>query len=229
MKSGNRRSPTLARNNLVALGTAAVLAVYAAGFDRTRAAAQQFADADAAQRRPAPPSARLGDTLIGSPAPRETIAVAPVEKPVEKPVVYTKESAAVRPPTAAAVVAKGSDSAPAHASEKPAAPLPSPASDSAARTDSSAQKDRGPYKDGTFYGWGRSRHGDIQAGVEITNGHITAAWIEQCLTQYSCSWIAGLPSQVEKRQSAEVDFVSGATQSTNAFYYGVVQALDRAK
>jgi uncharacterized protein with FMN-binding domain len=34
---------------------------------------------------------------------------------------------------------------------------------------------------------------------------------------------------VEARQSPETDFVSGATQSTNAFYYGVVQALARAK
>jgi uncharacterized protein with FMN-binding domain len=34
---------------------------------------------------------------------------------------------------------------------------------------------------------------------------------------------------VVARQSAEVDYVSGATQSTNAFYYAVVEALSRAK
>ena len=70
MSANDRKPAARGRNNLVALGTAAVLAVYAAGFDRTRAAAQKFAEADAAQRRPAPPSARLGDTLISSPAPR---------------------------------------------------------------------------------------------------------------------------------------------------------------
>ena len=38
-----------------------------------------------------------------------------------------------------------------------------------------------------------------------------------------------LPPQVVTRQSAEVDYVSGATQSTNAFYYGIVEALAKAK
>lgn len=38
-----------------------------------------------------------------------------------------------------------------------------------------------------------------------------------------------LPPQVVSRQSAEVDFVSGATQSTNAFYYAVLDALAKAK
>ena len=33
------------KHNLVALGTAAVVAVYAAGYERTRSAAQRFADA----------------------------------------------------------------------------------------------------------------------------------------------------------------------------------------
>ena len=31
------------------------------------------------------------------------------------------------------------------------------------------------------------------------------------------------------RQSPEVDYVSGATQSVNAFYYAVVEALNKAK
>ena len=34
---------------------------------------------------------------------------------------------------------------------------------------------------------------------------------------------------VAQRQSPEVDYVSGATQSTNAFYYAVVEALSKAK
>ncbi len=31
------------------------------------------------------------------------------------------------------------------------------------------------------------------------------------------------------KQSAEVDYVSGGTQSANAFYYAVVDALNKAK
>jgi uncharacterized protein with FMN-binding domain len=85
------------------------------------------------------------------------------------------------------------------------------------------------WKDGTYSGWGSSRHGDIQASVQIANGEIVNAWISQCLTNYSCSWIERLPPQVITRQSAEVDYVSGATQSTNAFYSAVVGALRAAR
>jgi uncharacterized protein with FMN-binding domain len=85
------------------------------------------------------------------------------------------------------------------------------------------------YKDGTYFGWGTSRHGDIQAQVIIQDGRILSATIAQCLTRYSCSVIAKLPPQVAERQSPETDYVSGATQSTNAFYYGVVEALSKAK
>jgi uncharacterized protein with FMN-binding domain len=85
------------------------------------------------------------------------------------------------------------------------------------------------YKDGTYTGWGTSRHGDIQASVIVQGGRIASATIAQCLTRYSCSWIDHLPPQVVTRQSPEVDYVSGATQSTNAFYYAVVDALSKAK
>lgn len=84
-------------------------------------------------------------------------------------------------------------------------------------------------KDGTYLGWGNCRHGDIQAKVVVTDGRITSATINQCLTRYSCSWIDALPPQVVTRQSPNVDYVSGATQSTDAFYWAVVDALLKAK
>ena len=84
-------------------------------------------------------------------------------------------------------------------------------------------------KDGTYTGWGTSRHGDIQASIVIENGRIASASIAQCLTRYSCSWIAHLVPQVVQRQSADVDYVSGATQSSSAFYYAVLEALSKAK
>jgi uncharacterized protein with FMN-binding domain len=85
------------------------------------------------------------------------------------------------------------------------------------------------YKDGSYTGWGTSRHGDIEATVTIIGGKIGSAVISQCMTRYPCSWISPLPPQVAVRQSAEVDYVSGATQSTNAFYYAVLEALAKAK
>jgi uncharacterized protein with FMN-binding domain len=97
-----------------------------------------------------------------------------------------------------------------------------PAADTVERTG-------GTYKDGTYSGWGTSRHGNIQATVEIKDGWIVSATISQCLTEYSCSWIAALPPQVTVRQNAEVDYVTGATQSSNAFYGALVQAIAKAK
>ncbi len=85
------------------------------------------------------------------------------------------------------------------------------------------------YKDGAYIGRGTSRHGDIEAMVEIKDGKITSTIITQCLTRYSCSWVNPLLPQVAQRQSAEIDYVSGATQSSNALYYAVLQALSQAK
>ena len=65
-------------------------------------------------------------------------------------------------------------------------------------------------------GWGRSRHGDIQAAVLIQGGQIVAADIAQCLTRYPCSWIVDLPGLVVSKQTPDVDFVSGATESSYA-------------
>jgi len=85
------------------------------------------------------------------------------------------------------------------------------------------------YKDGTYLGWGYSRHGNIQAFVVIEGGRITYAGIERCNTRWSCSLVEHLPPQVIQRQSAQVDFVTGATQSGDAFYGGIVEALSKAK
>jgi uncharacterized protein with FMN-binding domain len=84
-------------------------------------------------------------------------------------------------------------------------------------------------KDGTYTGWGSCRHGDIQAQVVIAAGRIASASISQCWTRYPCSWVAMLPGQVVARQSQNVDYVSGATESTNAFYDAIVEALSKAK
>lgn len=121
-----------------------------------------------------------------------------------------KDSSAAKAAPESAVVATKSDSTPtavnAAAGDSSKAPLP-------------------PLRDGTFTGYGTSRHGDIEATIEIKDGRITSATISQCLTRYSCSWIAMLPAQVVARQTADVDVVSGATQSSDAFYFAVLAAL----
>ena len=232
---------SLVMNNLVAIGTAAVLTVYAAGYVRTRGAAIRFAEAEAAARRPPSAMAPAAD------APSAAVTVAPPANAVATSGTAA-HSAHAGPPVDAnsppsptdnkapanLVVAADSaesrtaaDSTPVMPAKEASPPAPVTGVDSVAAADSAAT--RGPYRDGQYFGWGTSRHGDIQAGIEIKDGHIAGAWVAQCLTRYSCSWISALPGQVVARQSPETDYVSGATQSTNAFYYAVVEALSKAK
>ena len=154
----------------------------------------------------------------------EEKATAPVATPYTVVAVTTPPAAVAPMPTvspAAVPVA-----APVVAS--PVAPVAATAPP--ATTDAPSASNAAPkLKDGEYTGYGTSRHGDIEVYLETTDGKITFVKISQCLTQYSCSWISDLPKQVLARQSARVDGVSGATQSANAFYYAVVQALAKAK
>jgi uncharacterized protein with FMN-binding domain len=83
-------------------------------------------------------------------------------------------------------------------------------------------------KDGTFMGQGSSRRGDVWVSVEIQSGHIANVTITRSTLQYPLRDIAGLPSQVVQRQSAQVDIVSRATYSSQAFKQAVSQALSKA-
>ena len=243
--SGSSRSSRWLKSNLVTLGSAAVLAVYSAGYARTRTAAAQFSDEPRGRRAPERPThevaapaagasgrhardrtrkSRFGNTTPAPAAKREVVAKTPAvaAKAESTPQPVVNADTAPKP-------AKTADIAPPAVATTPVAPAPPPPTppvDSAAKIADTAHVQ---LKDGTFSGWGTSRHGDIEAAVEIKNGRIVSAFIVQCLTQYSCSWIAALPPQVVTRQSAEVDYVSGATQSSNAFYYAIVESLKKAK
>jgi uncharacterized protein with FMN-binding domain len=94
-----------------------------------------------------------------------------------------------------------------------------------APTAAAAQAATGKYKDGSYVGLGRSRHGNIEATVVVQGGKIVSAKISQCLTRYPCSMIAALPGEVVAQQSATVDFISGATDSSTAFQQAVANAL----
>jgi uncharacterized protein with FMN-binding domain len=248
----------------VTLGSAAVFAVYSAGYLRTRSAAERFAT-EAAERRPvvrtpavetpsrpvldgatSPVSrAQSSTSAAGSADSGAPIALSRATGPATvvtspQPSRKAPRESSLAPsvaPKAATQSARTTDSTQPSSAAGSGAASAAPTSDSttgvaAQGVDSTSQasdKDHATLKDGTYSGWGTSRHGDIEASVEIKDGRIVSATITQCLTRYSCSWIAALPGQVVWRQSAEVDFVSGATQSTNAFYYAVLEALSKAK
>ena len=219
------------KGNLVGLGSAAVLAVYSAGYARTREAAKRFEGEDRQRHGPIPVAAVAAApevaTKVPIPQPVSNAAPAPTapKTTAAKTAKKSSESTESKPSTPRA------DTATAHADTATAAPQPATQAPTSPPTDTAAKSEKTQvgWKDGTFTGWGGSRHGDIQATVEIKAGRIVSAWVSICATQYSCSWIDSLPGQVVARQSPEVDFVSGATQSTNAFYYAVVQALHKAK
>jgi uncharacterized protein with FMN-binding domain len=260
---------------LVALGSAAVVAIYGAGFLKTRAAAEQFAEPDM--------SGRPGGPMAGSaPLARPNSSIAPVPdeaRGAEADVTFALPTAPVDPsnrgrasetpaatdggqpvaavasavstssataPVASVAVAAAAQPTSGSASSSPAAAAPaptggaaaSPAATAADGTESTAAAapvaqpavPAAPtLKDGVFTGWGTSRHGDIQARIEIVQGKIVSAEVAQCLTRWSCSWIAPLVPQVAARQSENVDYVSGATQSSVAFYWAVWDALQKAK
>jgi uncharacterized protein with FMN-binding domain len=209
--------------NLTALGSAAVIAVYSAGYLRTRSAARKFESGEFDRRppstaTPAPTAPDSATHALAVPTPMDTVVMVPAKPAAQtRPLVPT---ASVHVDTTGTV-----DSVPS-APQAPAPPAPSaPAADTVTAVADSVKR----LKDGTYKGWGTSRHGDIEAAVEIKAGRIVNAYITQCLTRYSCDRIAVIIPQVVARQSAEVDFVSGATQSTNAFYYAILEALSKAK
>ena len=224
---------------LVALGSAAVLTIYTAGYARTRMAAERL---DAAER-PRP--------VVPAPAPESAPAHAPTARVEPAPAAPSDASSMRREHTAgphshdaaphthdaarranAPLPAAGDSSSAPTASpvvEAPPPPVPTPAATpTPTPVETLAATPASKWIDGSFSGWGRSRHGDIQATVAIENGKIVYVAISICDTRYPCDVIAKLPGQVLARQSPETDFVAGATESTNAFYYAVVEALKKA-
>jgi uncharacterized protein with FMN-binding domain len=230
-------------NSLVSASCAAVLAVYVAGYTRTQAAADRFAT-QAIERRRVTPNLPHVATLKDALRTAERNMPAGVLSPA--PPISPHPDQAVRNSIEAA---KQRPAIPQSAAADPslvASPPPSIASPSAQPTVTQAAEPPAPvqvqkaeeattmppvtvWKDGTYTGWGDCPHGDIEATVVIKGGRILSATISQCRTLYSCSLIDRLPPQVAERQSPDVDYVSGATQSAEAFYGAVVEALNQAK
>ena len=226
-------------NSLVSASCAAVLAVYVAGYTRTQSAADRFA-AQGGRRVPAlhPPRTAPPMEESRSTAPDPPVSVpSPVTPP--KPtrntadkgglIASAKPVPAVVDPSAAAEPSPTEPPTPVEEHKIDLAPVAIPAAVLPVVPPPSPAPPAPVWKDGKYTGWGYSRHGDIQAEVVIEGGRIASATIAQCLTRYSCSVIDKLPPEVAQRQSPDVDFVSGATQSADAFYWAVVDALTKAK
>lgn len=230
-------------NDLVAASCAAVLAVYAAGYLRTRDAVRRF-EIHARDRKPTAPTeptaASPRPILIEAPMPQSapedkvTIATASGIQPAPK----SRPRVATRKPTSASVTrvdvatVAAQSSSPGTPREIQPVSLPAeqvnpemPIAITREPTSVSAPK----WRDGTYTGLGDSPHGDIEARVVIKDGRIVEAGIATCDTRYPCSVIDPLLHQPVERQTPDVDYMSHATESSDAYYYALVAALENAR
>ena len=107
------------------------------------------------------------------------------------------------------------------------AATPPPAATATATTSTAASPST--YANGTFSGSGTSRFGNVNVSVSVSNGKIANAQITSVTTKYPASRIASLPGQVVQNQTANVNLVTGATSSSQAFKQAVQQALAQAQ
>lgn len=183
---------------LVITSTAAIVAVYAVGFVRTQAAADRVSAAE--RHVQAAPS-----DAVSAPAP--PASVAPTEVASHTTGFSSRSSQA--------------DNGQANANSASATqPAPQP---TATATPAATR-----YRDGTYDATGTSRHGDIAAQVTVKGGKIVSTEITGCYTRYPCSRISDLTGAVVSQQSTNVDLVTGATDSSEAFLQAVDQALRKA-
>lgn len=233
---------------LIALSGAAIVAVYAAGYARTEAAARQLA---------APPMAAVSATTststltAGVTSSAADSATAPAATPPASSSTVTPTTTVVSPyygddgssrerheregsddgapAVPSATVTPPAATPPAPAPTAPVAvtaPATQPAAAPPAPSSTAAQQ--GQYKNGTYTAIGYGQHGPVEVQVVVQGGKVVSADISRCGTRYSCSVIAALPGEVVARQSAQVDFVSGATASSIAYQQAVAQALAQA-
>jgi uncharacterized protein with FMN-binding domain len=85
------------------------------------------------------------------------------------------------------------------------------------------------YKDGSFTGSGSNRRGSIEVTVTLQKDKITDVEISNFAMHYSIDDVVGLPNEVLQNQSAQVDNVSGATYSVQAFEDALQDALSQAQ
>ena len=218
-------------NNLVAMSSAAIIAVYGAGYFRTDAAAHRFA-AQSAQRM------AVAVATGNLPTAAARLGARPASQPASGPLAPNEPGA--REPSSLSSGAPASPADPAlNAAKNPPQPASHHKADSTTAGNASAAPDQAassapaaapaeppsPYKDGTFSAWGSCPHGDIQATVQIASGLIVAADISECDTRYPCTLIDKLANEIVYQQSNEVDVVTGATESAQAFHEAIGKAL----
>ncbi len=235
-------------NNLVALSSVAILSVYGIGYARTQSAADLMANQGGATGTPPGSSAAVPAATVPSAKARQTTPVAPTATPIPIPSDDSQQSDGavgqigqdVPPlPTATAAVeatsttgATPSENVATAPTLTPVAPVAKPTTPRATPTTPPATPTAKPnvrtLRDGSYVGNGFSRHGGIEATVVISGGKIVSANVTNCGTRYPCRLVTPLVSEVVSSQTAPIDMISGATDSSYAYHDAVVKALSQA-
>lgn len=94
-----------------------------------------------------------------------------------------------------------------------------------------APEAQGNYKDGVYEGTGKGNNGDIKVEVKVEGGNITAITLKEHGETEGIYEAAekNVVADIIKTQNAEVDAVSGATNTSNGIMEAVANALKDAK
>lgn len=235
-------------NKLVALCTVALGAVYATGYIVTKSPTAQAlavqpetatAPASTSTTEPmvhtsvannttsqqtatatAKTAGTTSNTTVTKTAAKTSVAPKPSSSSKTTPSSTQTTTASSTPKTASASTPSSTNvtSGSKNATTSTVKPKPKPAVNTTSK-----------YLDGTYHGAGTDNIGTVYVAVVIQNGKITNVQT-QADTHYPQSYIDPvLPQEVLARQSANVDMVSGATDSSSDFSSAVQQALEQAK
>ncbi len=100
-----------------------------------------------------------------------------------------------------------------------------------AEEEQAAPEAQGNYKDGVYEGTGKGNNGDIKVEVTVKDGNIVSIELTEHGETEGIYEAAekGVVADIIRTQTAEVDAVSGATNSSNGIMEAVANALKEAK
>jgi uncharacterized protein with FMN-binding domain len=219
---------------LGALSASAVATIYVAGLLSTQSAAENVAaeSAGALTALVATPGSMSTTTAADPTSPPSVVvgASAPIDPTVSSVAAQTPLSAA---PTAATSTATSTAAVSAAASSTPAgagtlSATSTRAGAGAATSTNSTAAGAATYANGTYSATGTSSLGNVTVSVTTSAGKITNVQITRVTTKFPVSRIASLPAQVIQKQTANVNVVTGATYSSQAFRQAVQLAMTQA-
>jgi uncharacterized protein with FMN-binding domain len=189
-------------NKLIAICSAAIGIIYAAGYVVTESTA-----ADTVQN----------EIAIALPAP--------ASKPSTQP-IQTQQAVPVTPHfTSIPIIIEPTETPDAKPQKLESTPSLTPTSSPQPTPIVQNQK----YQDGSYTGSGTNRFGTVEVEVTIEKGKIANVDITSSRTRYPQKYIDPLPAEVVDAQDYNVDTVSGATRSSEDFINAVREALMQAE